>query len=441
MSDPQLFDVGDPVPAAAGAKSLGLPRLRTADREQVKWVAVDLDGSLAQDHRARLLWDLVGRLDLTGLYERISARGRVAGAPATDPKILLVLWLLATSEGVGSGREVARLCTLHDAYRWICGGVSVDATTLSAFRAAGREELDGLLTQVLAVLMKQGVLTLERVAQDGMRTRASAGAASFRREASLNDCLEAARKHLDEVRREAVDPANRPSRVRQAARERGARDRAERVEQALAELPAARAVKSTEKDRAEARVSTTDPEARVMKMGDGGFRPAYNLQFATDTASRVIVGVGTTNAGADSRQMEPMLKQIEERTGKKPPEYLVDGGYVNLEAIDAADAQGTKVFAPVQKPRDASVDRHAPKPGDGPGTIAWRERMATAEAKEIYKERAATAETVNADARTKRGLERLLVRGRDKVHGVALLVALTSNLLLGVTIAALRALS
>lgn len=240
------------------------------------------------------------------------------------------------------------------------------------------------------------------------------------------------------MRREAASQANRVSRKQQAARERGARERLERVERALEELPAVRAVKRNKEDKAEARVSTTDPEARVMKMGDGGFRPAYNLQFATDTESRVIVGVGATNVGADGGQMTPMLDQIEERTGKRPGEYLVDGGFVNREAIDAAAEKGTNVFAPVPEPKDPNVDRYAPKPDDGPGTSAWRERMATDEAKEIYKERAATAETTNADLRVKRGLDHLPVRGLKKVLGVALLAALTSNLLLAVTIHALR---
>jgi len=313
----------------------------------------------------------------------------------------------------------------------------VDPHTLTDFRVDHGQALDELFTQVLAVLVKGGALTLERVAQDGMRTRANAGAASFRREPSLRACLEEARVHLEEVRREATNPDCRLSQQMQAARERGARERLERVERAIEELPKARAPKRTAEEKAEARVSTTDPEARVMKMGDGGFRPAHNLQFATDTKTRAIVGVATTNAGADNGQMQPMLHQIEERTGKKPAEYLVDGGFVNLEAIDAAAAQGTAVFAPVPKPKDSSVDPHAPKPSDGPGTIEWRQRMATPEAKEIYRDRAATAETVNADARVKRGLGQLPVRGSAKVRIVGLLAALTSNLLLEVTAKAL----
>lgn len=439
MSNGDLFGGEISAPSTSlSARPIGVPRLRTAERNQIQWVARDLDGSLPEDHRARLLWGLTGNLDLGKFYEPILARGRGPGAPATDPRILLALWLLATSEGVGDASEVARLCKLHDAYRWVCGGVNVDPHTLSDFRVDHGDALDDLLTQVLGVLVKQGVLTLDRVAQDGMRTRASAGADSFRREKSLKECVDEARIHLEAVRREAATQGNRLSRQQQTARERGARERLERIERALEELPAVRAVKRSKEDKAEARVSTTDPEARVMKMGDGGFRPAYNLQFATDTKSRVIVGVGATNVGADGGQMTPMLEQVEERTGKRPAEYLVDGGYVNREAIDSAAEQGTTVFAPVPEPKDATVDRYAPKPDDGPGASAWRERMGTDAAKGIYKERASTAETTNADLRVKRGLGQLPVRGLKKVLGVALLAALTSNLLLDVTIHALR---
>jgi transposase len=395
-----------------------------------------LDAMLPEDHKARLIWDLLGRLDLSRFYEPILARGRGPGAPATDPKILLALWILATSEGIGSGQEVARLCGLHDAYRWICGGVSVDAHTLTDFRVDYGEAYDDLITQVIAVLMKEGVLSFDRVAQDGMRTRASAGAASFRREPSLHACLEEARAQLEAARSEAASPDRQPSQQLVAAKERGARERAERVERALEELPKVRAAKRTTEEKAEARVSTTDPEARVMKMPDGGFRPAYNIQYATDTKSRVIVGVATTNVGSDTGQLEPMRAQIEERTGKRPGEYLVDGGFVNLDAIEAATNDGTTVLAPVPKPKDPNVDRHAPKPTDGPGTIAWRERMATPEAKEAYKDRASTSETVNANGR-RFGLYQLPVRGSSKVNAIACLVALTYDLLLDVTIKAL----
>lgn len=403
-------------------------RVLEADRKQLQMRTYDLDATLPADHRARLIWAFVEKLDLKRFYDRIEARGSEPGRPAIDPRILLCLWVYSLSEGIGSAREIDRLCEAHDAYRWICGGVSVNYHRLSDFRVENAKELDDLMTQIVAVLMHQGLIELARVAQDGVRVRANAGAASFRREKSLQACLEEARKQLEQVKAQAekVDPVKT---VREkAAAERAAREREERLKAALEELPNAAASKPA-KERDDARVSTTDPDARVMKMGDGGFRPAFNLQYATDTKSRVIVGVGVTNAGTDMGQLAPMLDEIVRRTGKLPLEHLVDGGFTKLEAIDDAERRGVTVFAPVPKPRKDGIDPHARKAGDTDHTAAWRARMATAAAKAIYKDRGATAETVNADLRAHRGLDRLRIRGTDKVLSVALWMAITYNIL------------
>jgi hypothetical protein len=234
---------------------------------------------------------------------------------------------------------------------------------------------------------------------------------------------------VEEAKRQADEPDTQRSARERAAVERAAREREERVTRALAELPKARAAKNKAKDKEQARVSTTDPEARVMKMGDGGFRPAYNAQFATDTTSRVIVGVGVTNSGSDMGQADPMRAEIERRTGGQPKDLLIDGGFAKLESIEDASAVGTTVYAPVPKPRKEGIDPHQPKEGDTPAVAEWRQRMGTAEAKEIYRQRAATAETVNADLRTWRGLDRFLVRGSGKVLNVILWSAITYNVM------------
>jgi hypothetical protein len=163
-----------------------------------------------------------------------------------------------------------------------------------------------------------------------------------------------------------------------------------------------------------------------MKMPDGGFRPAYNFQFATDTGTQVIVGVDVTNAGTDHGQLAPMVDQLAERHAAPPAAMLVDGGFATKEAIEAVSPR-TTVYAPVQKPKDPTRDPHTPLPGDSPAVAAWRERMGTPEAQAIYKERAATAECVNAQARN-RGLRQLLVRGLPKVRAIALWYALAHNL-------------
>ena len=350
------------------------------------------------------------------------------GRAAIAPEILFALWLYATLEGVGSARAIARLTQEHDAYRWICGGVQVNYHTLSDFRVAHGEALDELLSDSIAALMSAGAVKLKRVAQDGIRVRASAGASSFRRKTTLERCLEQARAQVDTLKRQIKNDPGAMSRRQPAARERAKRERQERVEQALQRLPELAKLKEKQGKQAdEARASTTDAAATVMKMGDGGFRPAYNAQYATDTESQVIVGVEVVTVGSDMAQLAPMIEQVTERCGQSPEQWLVDGGYPAHEQLEAA-APYTEVYAPVPKPKDAATDPHAPKPTDSIAVAAWRERMGTEEAKAIYVERAATAEGVNAQAR-ERGLTRLRVRGKAKVRCVLLLHALAHNLM------------
>ena len=409
-------------------------RLRRACRSQVTWGPLHLDAQLPEDHPARSICAVIDRLDLSALYGQVDALEGAAGAPAIDPKILLGLWVYATSEGEGSAREIWRLTQVHDAYRWICGGVEVGYHTLSDFRSGQGEVIDQLITQVLGLLMKQELVDLSRVAQDGTRVRASAGAASFRREQRLEDLMREARQHLEEVTREGVDPA--VSARRAAARKRGAQQRIERLDAALAQVPEIIKTKkrSGAKD-ATPRASTTDPDARVMKMGDGGFRPAFNVQLATTAdKARVIVGVEVTKRGSDAGRSTPMLEQIEERTGRLPEELLVDGGYAQHEAIEQAAEREVTLYAPVPKPRQEGVDPHERRKGDSEAVAEWRERMGTDEAKKIYRERAATAETVNADAKAHRGLDTVRVRGLENVSGSVALFALTYDILRLITL-------
>lgn len=414
-------------PPASESRPVGAPRLMRPDRQQMRLLPTDLESLLPEDHPARAIWAVVEKLDLSKFEAGIIAREGHSGRPGIDPRILVALWIFATSEGIGSAREVERLEEMHHAYQWICGGVHVNHHTLSDFRVDHREALNDLFAQILGVLTHQGLVVLQRVAQDGMKIRASAGAASFRREKSLKECLHEAQEQVRETAREAESGEDVSAR-RKAAQERAARERQERVARALEELPKAREAKE-KKDQEKARVSTTDPEARVMKMADGGFRPAYNAQFATDTKSRVIVGVEVTNSGTDMAQMPPMLQNIKKQQGRLPSQYLVDGGFAKREAIEQAAQQGVTVFAPVQTPKDPTVDPHQPKPKDSPAVADWRVRMGTPEAKEIYKDRAATAETTNADLRCHRALDALPVRGLPKVQCVVMWAALTYNIL------------
>ncbi len=408
-------------------------RLREPNRKQLILQPTDLDGLIEPEHPARAIWQVLEKLDLSRFYEPIKAREGIAGRDASDPRMLLALWLYAISQGVNSAREIARLCEAHAAYRWICGAVSVNYHTLSDFRSAHQAALDELMSQLLAALMSRKLVTLERVAQDGTRVRASAGAASFRREPTLQRCLKAARAHIAELEQSEQHPDLPRSARQQAARTRAAREYEQRCAQALAQFEQLSAHKATAKNHPQrstaTRLSTTDPEARVMKMADGGFRPAYNLQFATDSESRIIVGVRASSAGTDSRQLEPMLDEIERRTAATPSQHLADGGYMNFAAVERAAARGVEVFVPPRENRTYHIDPLTPQPGDSPAIADYRRRMASPEGKEIYKQRAATAETVNADLKTWRGLDRLLVRGISKVLLVAIWSALAYNLM------------
>jgi transposase len=423
------------------------PRLHSPDRQQLL-SPLTIDELLEADHPARAVWSYVEGLDLAPLYDRIRARGSLAGRPAIDPRLLVALWLYATLSGFSSARELADLCLRHDAFRWLAGGVSVNYHTLADFRTDHPEFTEQLLTQSVEVLRQRGLIDLGRVAQDGMRVRASAGAASFHRRATLERLLQEARAEVRRLHQglAAAEAGHRapqgvateqtaagepPLPPREAAAMRHAEGRLERIEQALERMPELEA-KIKPGDDKEARVSTTDPPATVMKMADGGYRPAYNIEYGTACRGQVIVGVDVVTQGSDHGQLPPMLDQIEDRFGERPKEALVDGGFVKLE--DIAQVQGGKkkctVYAPVAKPKKEGVDRHEPKATDGPEAAEWRKRMGTPEAKEIYKERAATAECVNAQARN-RGLQQLTVRGIEKVKAVATWFAIAHNMARG----------
>ena len=438
MNDP-LF----PLPDAHEADVDGVkaePRVQRPNRTQLELRPSDLEGLLPPDHRARVVWEFVEGLDLSPLYQRIKAVERQAGRPAIDPAILMALWLYATVEGVGSARALARLCEEHDAYRWICGGVTVNYHTLADFRVDHPVVLDGLLTTSVAALLTEGLVELTRVAQDGVKIRASAGSGSFRRGDRLAQCLTEAAAQVAALREHVeVDPGG-DARRETAARQRAAEERRRRVAEALAQLPGLEERRRKAGVKGPARVSTTDPEARVMKMADGGFRPAVNAQLMTATQGQVIVGVAVLNAGTDQGQLQPMVEQVQRRYGQVPAEVLADGGYVDLDDLRAVSGPefGCRVYAP---PPGADDPTRAARPRwrvDDALIGAWRHRMATEEAKGIYRERAATSECVNAQARN-RGLRQLVVRGLEKARAVLLWFALAHNLMRAASLREARA--
>jgi transposase len=406
--------------------------------------SVSLDGLVPDDHPVRTVWAVTGALDLSAFYTGIRSVAGKAGRDATDPRLLVALWLHATTEGIGSARELARRSRESDPYKWLCGGVSLNHHTLSDFRVAHGEALDALFTQVLAKLCDQGLVKVYRISQDGTRVRACAGSKTFRRRGRLGILLGQATKHVASLRKQLEAPAfsGGLSAKQIAARKRAARERQARIEAAMAELPALearqaeRAKTVSKKDREAGkikppRVSTTDPQARVMKMPDGGYRPAVNVQLACDTQSRAIVGVAVTNEGVDTNQDEPMRRQVEERMGQTVEEHLVDGGYLKLENVETAAADEVRMYVPPKPPRNKALrgNEYEPRPDDSETIRQWRQRMGSEEGQTIYRQRASTVETVNADLKTHRGLGPLTVRGLDKALCIALWSALAYNLM------------
>ena len=445
-TDASLFPQDDnlepmPAPAAAAEKPVAdaRPRLRRPERQQAEMHCESLDHLLPPDHQVRIVWQWVERLDLTPLLQSIRAVDGRPGRSANDPRLLLALWLYATIDGVGSGRELERLCAEHLAYRWLCGGVSMNQHTLTDFRNSNVAVLNDLLIKSVGTLRHQGLVELQRVAQDGMRVRASAGASSFHRIGTLQEHLEEARAQVQELQKQLGEDDNAVTRRQQAARERGARERVERLEQALQELAKLTELRETQKqekgtkvDLEQLRTSETDPEARRMKMPDGGTRHAYNVQLATTVGSGIIVAVDVTNSGGDGGQMAPMVAKIVKDFGQAPAEMLIDGGFTTLDDIEQVHAQHqTKVFGPIkdeEKKKANGIDPFQPRPRDGAGVAAWRQRMGTEEAQTIYKLRAQTAEWANAGMRN-RGLQQFRVRGLRNVLAVTLCYALAHNLL------------
>lgn len=403
----------------------GAVRLRLANRAQLRLEARDLESMLDAEHAARVMWRLVEALDLSGFLEVIEAREGGVGRDATDPRILVTLWLYASSQGVGSARELARLCEAHDAYRWICGGVTLNHHTLSDFRVGHEEALDELFTQVLSLMMKKGLVELERVAQDGTRVRASAGMNSFKTEPKLEECKALAREQLAHTKKEFQEAGS----AKTAARLRAAKGRERRVKEALAALQEVRRGKTWKGREHEARASKTDAEARVMMMGDGGKRPAFNIQLAVTTQNApVVVGVSVGSIGSDRNEMLPMLEQILKRTGRLPREYLVDSGYINLQAITDAERKGVCLFLPPQARRHGKgAKSYKPKATDSSEVANWRRRMGTKSAKRISRNRARSVELMNAHLKEHQRL-RINVRGRRRATCVALWHGLAVNM-------------
>lgn len=411
----------------------GDARTSRPERHQVEMQFLSLDQWLDQGHLVRVVWDYVESLDLSELYASIKARKNTVGRPPIEPRILFSLWLFATLEGVTSARRISELTTRDIPYMWICGHVGVNHHRLSDFRADHGDLLEEILTSSIAVLLHQNLVTLETVGQDGMRVRASAGSGSFRRQSSLEEALKQAKEHVENVQKKQDDEDGGGGNARRReAQKRAAQEKKERIERAIEEMKDLRKryeKRNSGEKRSEPRASTTDPEARRMKMPDNGIRPAMNVQFVTDGDAQLIVLVDVTSQGSDAGLLGPMYDTLRQAYDVMPEAYLVDGGFGKKDDITHVERKGTKVYAPLyaeNKQLENGEDPYAPRAKESLEMAAHRQRMGTPEAKETYARRPAIAEFPNAVCRNT-GLNQFRVRGRVKAKAQALWHALAFN--------------
>jgi transposase len=470
------------------------PLIRHVNRQQMSWRAVDVERLIGEDHPARAIWTLVGRLDLSPFYRAIESSAEEGGRPAFDPHLLISLWVYAYSQGIGSAREVARRCEFDPAFQWLTGLEEVNYHTLADFRVEKQKELDELFTQVLAALSQEGLITLEQVMQDGTKIKAQASTRSFQREGTIQGHLEQARQRLAEMgnpRNEEISPKVKH------AQARARREQQKRLEHALEELQKLQARKSREKAKSAVRVSTSDPQARVMKQSDGGLALSYNAQISTDAAHGLIVGVAVTQEANDSAQLLPAVDGVEERLKKKPQQMVADDGYTtrdNIEKLAGREIDflgsmrwenvpsGTslpgrlppsaflyhpkenryvcpegKVLHPQGRcqqrpglvyyryeapaedcqsclrkpeccPQNEKRGRSVARPEESPVVIAFRKKMANAEAQAQYRRRGRVVEFCHAWIKSKLGLRQFHVRGLAKAQMEMLWACLTYNL-------------
>ena len=393
-------------------------------RNQVSLRITDLDGLIDEDHPVRTVWEFAKSVDLGPLYETIKAVPHAQGRTPIDPRLLFALWIWATLDAVGSARELARLCTERSPYRWLCGGVSVNYHSLSDFRVDHREFLESLLIECVAAMQHEGLVQMRELTLDGTKVRASAGASSFRRKATLEELVQRARQQVESLREELEDDPGKPTRRQKAARERAERERQERISRALEHVEeAAKPKKKSEKNTA--RASTTDPEARTMKMSDGGFRPAYNIQIVGDADTQMIVGAEVTYRGTDMGELEPQITRVSQTFDITVESVLADSGYAKKDDIESLIDKGIRPLVPPQKPKTSRRGHGDAHRTDSPQIARWRADMASEEGKTRYRRRC-IAELINARLKNC-GLGRILVRGREKVQAVVLWFALAHN--------------
>jgi transposase len=469
-------------------------RLKPIDRSQCFWGAIDIEKLIEEDHPARGIWAMVNQLDLTRLEAKIKAVEGRAGQSSLNPRLLMAIWIYGYSEGVNSARELSRMCNYEPGCQWLTAKQAVNYHTLADFRVDHKDELNEIFVQVLGLLSAEGFIEMKRITQDGTKIRAQAGAGSFRREERIRQHLQLAREQVEVM---SSPESEELSQREIQARKRASREKKQRLEQALKELEQMQEARA-EKEKAQVRVSQSDPEARVMKQSDGGFAPSYNVQISTDAAQGIIVAVDVTQAGNDCDQLVPAVERVEANMGRTPEQVLTDGAYTMKNSnIEAMAERGIDLVGPVTEtnseaslkqrgiqpefypdqfrydettdtftcPADMALkrirtnqqegrieysyrasatdceacpfqDRCCPKnfprivvrKVDSPAVAAFRAKMKTDEAQQLYRTRAEIAEFPHAWIKEKLGLRRFRLRGRQMVRVEAVWACLTYNI-------------
>lgn len=412
-------------------------KLKHPCRHQMEMQFDCLDSLLPHIHKARDIWAFIDAMDCTPCFALLGTFVGCEGRPAISPKILLALWIYSTLDGNLSARKLENLCKNHNAYKWIAGGVSVNRTTLAEFRTMNPLLYEDLLTNCLAAMVKAGLISDTDFSQDGTRLKANAGFNSFHRQSTLEKIRDAIKSYLAELEKTQESEYDKKKQKRQ---KQIAEERLERVQEALRILEKEREIKKengennsappSEKDLADVRASTTDPEARKMKMGDGGFRLAYNLQFATGMDSRVIFGADITtglDAGTSPRMMARVHSRLKKLGMAPPKNWIGDSAYSGKKDVEEAALiyPNCRYYAPPKVRKGIDPKKHLKS--DSEAIKKWRDLIDQEEVKNVYKKRCSTAEFSNAQVK-QRGWREFLVRGREKVMSNALLNVIAHNI-------------
>lgn len=407
-------------------------KLRIAERQQITMEFSCLDELIDEDHRVRSIWKYVELANLEKALERVQTYQDASGRSAIDPKILLALWLYATIEGYGSAYNLEKLCQENIAYKWICGGVSIGRKTLSNFRIKSGDILESILINGVTALIKANVVDLEEISQDGLKVKACASEKSYRNKKSIAQVREIVQEHITRLKNELETNPSGAVEHRKKMKLRRLQEKQKRLEEAYKEVESCaekkdaaqkrdRKKKLTDHEKAKIKVSTTDPQARLMKMPQGGYKLAMNCEFAMDTKSGFIVGTRATNQENDSGQVGIMFDYLRNSYGITPKRYLADAGFRNNKDTQRLYENGCEVFMPIPIKEQKVTNKNSE------GVVKWKERMQTQSAKETYSRRASTIEWFNAGAR-QRGLQSFSVRGLEKGQVTCNLQALAHNI-------------